>query len=173
MKEEIQLKLQQEYFKGNILDIGVSNNGIIYNVYKYFNKEIRDNIELEYINGKEEGKNIEKGIYDSCILFFTLSNIWLKKSKKNLLKDIYEYLNKDGCLYIWDIDKGYNKTFFNKIKIILPENNIKEIQLKDINILKDNSRESISKLIEEDFKIINIEEKEGIYYIKASKKNKE
>lgn len=167
MNKEIELELSQEMFNGNVLDIGVNNNGIIYNVYKHFNKDI----EVEYINGKEEEENIEKGYYDSCVLFFTLSSVLFKINKRSLLKNINEYLKEGGCVYIWDIDKGYNRIFMDRIKILLPEEKVKEINIKDINMFKDNSKETILKLLGEYFNVTDLKEKEGLYYIKAQKKN--
>lgn len=167
MNNEIELELQQELFKGNVLDIGVNNNGVIYNVHKYFNKDL----EVEYINGKEEEKNIEKEYYDSCVLLFTLSNLYFKLNKRNLFKDIYDYLKKDGYIYIWDINKGYNKIFTSKVKILLPEQKVKEINVRDLNIFEDNSKETILKLLGEYFTVTELKEKKGLYYIKAQKKN--
>jgi hypothetical protein len=167
LKKEVQLELHKEVFKGNVLDIGIHNNGIIYNMCKHFNKDL----EVEYISGKEEEKNIKDEFYDSCILFFTLNNICFNLNKRNLFKKIYNYLNEGGCLYIWDIDKGYNRVFNSNIKILLPNAEVKNINLKDLNMFHDNSKETMLKLLEEYFNLIDLEEKEGVYYIKASKKN--
>ena len=58
--------MENEIFKGNLLDVGLDNQGIVYNVYKQFN----DNINVEYISGKDERKNIMEDYYDNCILLF-------------------------------------------------------------------------------------------------------
>ena len=108
--KEIVLDIQNEIIEGNVLDIGVENYGIVYNIIKQQNKDIS----IDYINGKEEKVNIEKGSYNSCVLFFSLSSLWLNNNKINLIKDIYNYLNDNGNLYIWDIDKGYKKVFQKK-----------------------------------------------------------
>ena len=36
MKKEVFINLEKEIFKGNILDIGFSNHGIIYNISKQY-----------------------------------------------------------------------------------------------------------------------------------------
>jgi hypothetical protein len=63
---------EKEIFKGNLLDIGFSNHGIIYNIYKQYND---DNSSVDYIEGKDQKTGIEEGVYDTCALFFTLSDI--------------------------------------------------------------------------------------------------
>ena len=47
--------MEKEVFKGNVLDIGYKNTGIIYNVYKHLNEETN----IEYINGDDEKENIK------------------------------------------------------------------------------------------------------------------
>ena len=131
MKKEAFINLEKEIFKGDLLDIGLSNHGIIYNIYKEYTD---DSSTIEYIEGKEEKKRIEEGVYDTCALFLTLSDIKLTHSKNTLIKDIYKFLKEDGLLYIWDIDKGFMKFFNSKIKIVLPDKSTKEIYLRDLSI---------------------------------------
>lgn len=66
LSKDIFINMEKEIFKGNLLDIGMDNQGIIYNIYKEFN----DNVNVEYVSGKEEGKNIKEDYYDNCILLF-------------------------------------------------------------------------------------------------------
>lgn len=68
LSKDIFINMEKEIFKGNLLDIGMDNQGIIYNIYKEFN----DNVNVEYVSGKEEGKNIKEDYYDNCILLFSL-----------------------------------------------------------------------------------------------------
>jgi SAM-dependent methyltransferase len=165
--KDIYINLEKEIFVGNILDIGLENYGIVYNIAKKYEEDF----EVEYLEGKEGKKYIEEGIYDNCILFFSLRNLLNKKLKNNLLKDIYKYLKSDGILYIWDIDKGFGKTFMGKIKISLPDERIKEVYLKDINILNDNSKDTILQLLKsENFDIISTVCSDNIYYIKSKKR---
>ena len=92
MKKEAFINLEKEIFKGDLLDIGLSNHGIIYNIYKQYN----DDSSVEYIEGKEEKIRIEEGVYDTCALFLTLSDIKLTHSKNKLIQDIYKFLKEDG-----------------------------------------------------------------------------
>lgn len=166
MMNNIYINLEKEIFAGNILDIGLENNGIVYNIAQKY----EENFEIEYLEGKEGKKYIEKGIYDNCILFFSLKNFYNRNAKINLFKDIYKYLKPSGILYIWDIDKGFGKTFKGKIKIALPDKKIKEIYLKNINILNDNSKDTILQLLKsEKFDIISTVCSDNIYYIKSKK----
>lgn len=160
--------MEREIFRGNILDIGLENHGIFYNIYKQYN----DDVNVEYLSGKEEKDKINEDFYDSCILFFSFSSIWFKRRKKGFIADIYRYLNKDGMLYIWDIDKGYGKLFNGRLKIVIPESKIRQINVKDVNILKNTSKESTIKLLEGFFDILDSKSSDGIYYIKAKKKIK-
>lgn len=167
-KKEIFINMQHEIFKGNVLDIGTDNYGVIYNLYKQYN----DETSVEYVHGKEESKDIKKGNYDNCVMLFSLNNIWFKFNKRNFIKDISEYLKQDGILHIWDINKGYFKYFNAKIKILLPGRKIKEIDIRDLNFFKDISKESTINIIKEYFEVIDLRASDNIYYIRAKKINR-
>ncbi|MCM8711334.1 class I SAM-dependent methyltransferase [Clostridium sp. SYSU_GA19001] len=164
-RKDIFINMQQEVFTGNVLDIGTDNYGVIYSLYKQYN----DGAVIEYVHGREERELIEKGSYDSCILLFSLNNLWFKYNKRKFIKDISEYLKENGVLYIWDIDKGYYKFFKGKVKILLPDKKIKEINLLDMNIFKDTSKDATLKMLKEFFEIIDLKYSDNIYYIKARK----
>ncbi|MCY6484656.1 class I SAM-dependent methyltransferase [Clostridium aestuarii] len=166
MKKEILINLQNQEFKGNVLDIGLKNYGVVYNIYKYKNK----NFDIEYIEGDKRCNIIEQNYYDTCVMFLSFGSISLKIRKIEIIKNIYKYLKDDGILYIWDIDKGYGKIFEGKIKILLPNRKIKEINVKNLNILKNISKKNTIKLLENYFDIINLKCLDDIYYIKAQKK---
>ena len=166
MRKEIFINLEKEVFRGNILDVGLDNYGVVYNIYKQY----YDDVNVEYISGKEEKGSLKEGFYDSCILFFSFSSIWLRINRRKFIKDIYRYLNEDGLLYIWDIDKGYTKVFNATVKIVIPERKLRQIKLRDLNILKDTSKVNTIKMLEEYFDIVDIKSSDGIYYIKARKK---
>ena len=166
VKKEIFISLEKEIFRGNILDVGLDNYGVVYNIYKQYH----DNVNVEYISGKEEVGSLKEEFYDSCILFFSFSSIWLRINKRKFIRDIYRYLNKDGLLYIWDIDKGYRKVFNATVKIVIPEGKLRQIKLRDLNVFKDTSKQNTIKLLEEYFNIIDMKSSDGIYYIKARKK---
>lgn len=166
MRKTVFINMEKEVFRGNVLDVGLENYGIVYNIYKQYN----DDVNVEYVSGKEDQKNIKEEFYDSCILLFSFSSIWLKTNKKKFVKDIYRYLAKDGLLYIWDIDKGYRKVFNSLVKILVPERKLKEIKLRDLNVFKDNSKENTIKLLKDYFDILDLKSSDGIYYMKARKK---
>ncbi|CAB1245464.1 class I SAM-dependent methyltransferase [Clostridium sp. WLY-B-L2] len=166
MNRNIFINMENEIFKGNLLDVGLDNQGIVYNVYKQFN----DNINVEYISGKDERKNIMEDYYDNCILLFSFDKLCFNFKKKNFIMNIHRYLNKNGFLHIWDIDKGYNKIFCGDIKIAVPGGKLKKIKIRDFNILKNSSKENTLKLLEDYFKVLDFRNSDGIYYIKAKKK---
>jgi len=166
MKKEIFINMEKEVFIGDVLDIGFENHGIVYNLYKKYNEVTA----VEYINGKEEKFHLKEGGYDSCVMLFSFNDIWFKKDKRKLLKEIFTYLKRDGYIYIWDVDKGFKSTYIANIKIFLPERKIREIKIRDINILKDNSKENMLKLMEENFDIVDFKVLNNIYYIKGKKK---
>lgn len=169
MKKEIFINLEKEIFKGNILDIGFSNHGIMYNIYKQY---IDDDSSVEYIEGKEEKIRIKAGAYDICALFLTLSDIKFTRNRIKLIQDIYKYLKNDGLLYIWDIDKGFLKTFSSRIKIVLPDKSTKQIYSSDLNIFKNSSKENTMKILEPYFEILTLKNSDNIYYMICKKRGK-
>ncbi|MGO5065053.1 class I SAM-dependent methyltransferase [Clostridium sporogenes] len=164
--KEIVINMENEIFRGNLLDVGTDNYGIIYNIYKQYNEDSN----LQYIDGAEEKENIKEGYYDNCILLFSFSNIFFKKNRMNLIRDIYLYLKEGGNVYIWDIDKKIKETFNGKIKILLPGEKIKDISIKDLNVLKDSSIDTTVKLLSPYFEIQDLKSSDGVYYIKGTKK---
>ena len=168
MKKEAFINLEKEIFKGNLLDIGFSNQGIIYNIYKQYT----DDSTIEYIEGKEQKIRIEEGVYDTCALFLTLSDIKFTFSRNKLIQDIYKYLKEDGLLYIWDIDKGLAKIFNSKIKIVLPDKSTKQIYLRDLNIFKNSSKENTIRILEPYFEILTLKNSDNIYYMICKRRGK-
>ena len=169
MKKEVFINFEKEIFKGNLLDIGFSNHGIIYNIYKQYND---DNSSVDYIEGKDQKTGIEEGVYDTCALFFTLSDIKFSRSKEKLIQDIYKFLKVDGMLYIWDIDKGFAKIFNSKIKVVLPDKSTKQIFSRDLNIFKDSSKENTIKILQSYFEILTLKNSDNIYHMICKKKGK-
>lgn len=152
-------------FQGNVLDIGFKNNGVIYNIYK----ESNNNINIEYLRGKEDKNKIVENFYDTCILFFSFNNFWTSIRKRKFLLDISKYLKNDGIIYIWDIDKGFTKVIDCTLKIIMPKMETRRIKIKDLNPFKNNSKKSNIKIIEKYFDIIDIKEYNKVYCLKAKK----
>jgi len=169
LKKEVFINLETEIFKGNLLDIGFSNHGIIYNICKQY---IDDSSSIDYIEGKDEKIEIEEGVYDTCALFFTLSDIRLTHNKSKLIKDIYKFLKVDGLLYIWDIDKGFAKSFNSEIKIVLPDKSTKQIHLRDFDIFKNSSKENTMKILQPYFKVSTLKSSDNVYYMICKKRGK-
>jgi len=169
LKKEVFINLEKEIFKGNILDIGFSNHGIIYSIYKQY---IEPSSSVDYIEGKDEKEEIKEGVYDVCALFFTLSDIKFSQNKRKLVQDIYKYLKNDGLLYIWDVDKGFAKIFNSKIKIVLPDKNTKQIYQRDLNVFKNSSKENTIKILQPYFEILTLKNSDNVYYMICKKKGK-
>ena len=164
MNKHIYMVLSEEIFQGNLLDIGMENYGIIYNAYK----QINDEVSIDYISCKEEN-SIRKDYYDKCILLFSLSKIKFRKNKMKLISEIYKYLKVGGSLYIWDIDKGYNEICNCSVKIETPDKKLKEVKIRNLNILLDSSTKNTMKLLDCYFEVIDFNIKDRLYYIKANK----
>lgn len=162
---EIFINFEKEVFKGNTLDIGLDNYGIIYNIIKNYD----DKINLDYINGQQSKNIIEENFYDNCILFFTINRIASINKKRCFLNDISKYLTDSGKLYIWDIDKSFGKLFKGTLKIAMPKGEIKKFKINNYNLLSNNSYNNIISLLKNKFNIIDCQSSNDIYYIKAEK----
>lgn len=165
MSREILVNMENATFEGNVLDIGFKNSGVIYNIYKKNN----ENVNVEYLMGKEDKVQVKENFYDTCILFFSLNNFWPNIRKRNFLSNIKKYLKEDGLIYVWDIDKGYSKIVNCTLKIIMPKREIKRVKIKDFNLLKNNSKENTIKILKKYFNVIDIKAYDGAYCIKARK----
>lgn len=165
-KKELFINMENEIFRGNLLDIGLENTGIIYNIYKEFNHGIN----VEYISGEDEREEIKEGYYDLCILLFSFNKIRTKSKKRTIIEHIHKYLNGNGMLYIWDIDKKPGKIFNGDIKILIPDKKLKVIKIRDFNIASDNSKESTVSIISKYFELKEYNFTDDIYYIKAKNK---
>lgn len=164
MKEKI-LDLHDMKLEGSVLDIGYKDYGIVYNLCK------RDDgaLDIDYVYS--EGKEVlDRDKYDRCVLFFSLKNIWTNSEKEKVFQFAWEVLKENGEIYIWDVDKGVKKTFNYKIKVVISENNIRIMNLIDINPFNDNSKENIIKLLTSKFDIIDFDYNDEVFFIRAKKK---
>lgn len=168
MDKKIVINMEKENFKGNVLDIGMDNYGIIYSIYKHNNQCSN----VDYIDGKDKSNGIKNNFYDSCMLFLTISDIFFNYNRKSIIKKVYNYLKEDGFIYIWDINKAYGKTFFGTISVMLPNGKNKDIKLRRLNIFQDTSIKQIFKLLGEYFNIIEYKVFDEIYFIKGQKKRR-
>lgn len=166
MKREIFLNIEEDAMKGNVLDIGASNSGVIYDLYK----KINGTSDVEYLEGKSEKKYIKSDMYDKCILFFSLSFFYLGFYKERMLRNISLYLKDGGHVFIWDIDKGYFKIFNSIIRVVLPSKEFRSLNVKNYNIFQNCSKEKSLKLVSKYFDIEDFKSFNGIYYIKGKKR---
>ncbi|WP_138206081.1 class I SAM-dependent methyltransferase [Haloimpatiens lingqiaonensis] len=164
MKEKI-LDLHNIYLDGNVLDIGYKDYGIVYNLCK----RQEENLDIDYVFGEGE-EALDEAKYDKCVLFFSLKNIWTNSEKEKAFQFAWEVLKDEGEIYIWDIDKGIKKTFNYKIKVIISENNIRVMNLIDVNPFNDNSKENIIKLLTSKFDIMDFDYNDEVFFIRARKK---
>lgn len=163
--DKLFINFENEVFDGNVLDVGSDNYGIVYDLCK----ENGDNIDVNYISGKDQKGYINKDAYDSCVCFFALKDLKLDRDKNKFFSDMYNFMKNNAVIYLWDMDKAMFKTFSKSIRIVLPEMKIKDIQVNDFNILADNSCRKICSMMKKYFKIIDVKCSDDIYYIKAQK----
>ncbi|MBQ6820525.1 MAG: hypothetical protein IJO26_04425 [Clostridium sp.] len=163
MGKTIILNLSDISLKGNILDIGESF-GVIYNI----SKDIMDEISVDYVSSDSEIKLVEEE-YDTCTMFFCLSNLWNNPSRFRLIDEIGKYIKPGGELYIWDINKESREIINNKIIAVLPSGRHKEFEFKNLNpIIKSNIEEN-KKLIEKYYIIEETKLWEDIHFIRGKK----
>lgn len=164
MNKTIILNLSDVILNGDVLDVGESY-GVIYNL----SKNIDDEIAIDYVEGNNR-EILSEETYDTCTIFFYLSNIWRESSKVDLIKDICRFLKKGGNIYIWDINKEKGKMFNNRIRTILPSNNIKEFEFKNLNLISKSNLDDTKNILLDDFNIAEEKLWEDLYFIKAEKK---
>lgn len=163
---EIILDISDIDLRGDVLDVAFNNYKIIYDRYKENNK----NFEVEYIFNKNKEELLDENSYDSCVLFFTLKDVFLRYSKKYIIDKIFNILRQNGKLYIWDIDKRYLKKFNRIINVKVSDDDIRSINIKCYNIFMNNSYNTIIRIIKQKFNIINVECRDGIFFIIAEKR---
>ncbi|EKQ53173.1 MULTISPECIES: hypothetical protein [unclassified Clostridium] len=164
MGKTLVINLEDVVLQGDVLDVGEKNLGIIYSI----SKEVEDELSLDYVSSdtKIELKSRE---YDACTFFFDLNKMWTSLEKEKLIKEISSYLKEDGEIYIWDINKERGKVFNNKIKVILPNEKVKEFMFKNLNILSSSNIEEIKKILEKYFEIEETKAWEDVFFIKGKK----
>ncbi len=98
MVREVILDMSNINFKGNTLDVGINNYGIIYNILKQTESEISVDYYVENFNGEYRNQ------YDNGVLFFSLSQLH-KNEVEDVVKNIWSNVRFGGNLYIWDREK--------------------------------------------------------------------
>lgn len=167
MKKTLVINMKGFKIEGNILDVSEENTGVIYNI----SKETESELSIDYVDS--QSKNVlKRRLYDACTFFFDLNSIWGTRKKENIIKEVYQYLNEDGRIYIWDIKKERGSLIDNKIKVVLPNDKIKEVIFKNNNPLITCSVEEVSKIVEKYYEIEEKKTWEDVFFIMAKKKNK-
>lgn len=166
MGKTLAINLENVILQGDILDIGEKNWGIIYNI----SKEAKDELSLDYVSSDSK-MELKDRKYDACTFFFELNKIWTSIEKEKLIKEISVYLKECGEIFIWDINKERGKVFNNKIKIILPNEKVKEFTFRNLNILLSSNIEEIKKILEKYFEIEETKAWEDVFFIKGKKRN--
>lgn len=163
MGKTIILNLSDIELKGDVLDVGESY-GVIYNM----TKEISDEVSVDMIVSEgEEEVPIEK--YDSCTVFFYLSSIWSMSTRYALLNDVAKYIKKGGNIYLWDVNKDVGEVISNKIRVLLPSNDIKEFEFRNLNPVSKSSSDETKIMLEKNYIIDETKEWEHIYFIKGTR----
>jgi hypothetical protein len=167
--KEVIINMTDKRFKGDVLDVGMDNYGIVYHMCKKNN----DEISVDYIDSSVEGKTIGQHLYDTAVLFFTLNKVFLDMSKRKLLEKVWHYLKEDGEIVIWDLDKPSWQHVNLNVRVLMPGDESKVISFRDFNVLKDSSKEYIVDILEPLFEIVECNASDNIYYIRGRKIRKE
>lgn len=164
--ENVFLNLEKEVFRGNVLDITCDGRGIIYNANKHYDSFI----EIDYLENDLIERDTNSG-YDSCVMFFSLQNYSTVLRRKQLFKDLHKMLNKNGYLYIWDVNKEKLKPWNGNIKVSLPDKSIVNLEIKNLNLLEDSTSYKVIDSIKEYFEVIEKIESNNCFKIVAKRKD--
>ncbi|MDO5517936.1 MAG: hypothetical protein Q4F66_10295 [Clostridium sp.] len=166
MGKTLVINMEDVNLKGDVLDVGENNLGVIYNL----SKEIEEELSLDYVDN-ESKIELQNRKYDACTFFFELNRLWTNIEREKVIKDVCGYIKEDGEILIWDINKERGKVFNNKIKVILPKDNVKEFTFKNMNPFSSSNSDEIKKILEKYFKIEETKSWEDIFFIKGRKLN--
>lgn len=166
MARTINLDMSEVEFKGDVLDIGRENYGIIYNLLKHN----EDEISVDYIlnESHEDEKNEDK--YDTAVIFFSLSTMWNVNERKKLLFQVWKKLKEHGELYIWDYDKRQKEVVNETIKVKFPKNNTRNFTFKNKNPFCEFSLEDAKKILEKYYEIEETRVCDRIIFLKVIRK---
>ena len=94
MGKTIILNLSGVKLSGDVLDVGESY-GVIYNI----SKDAIDEVSIDLLEGDIDEKKITQK-YDTCTIFFYLSNLWMESSRADLIKEVNKLIKVGGEMYI-------------------------------------------------------------------------
>lgn len=163
MGKTIILNLSGVKLSGDVLDVGESY-GVIYNI----SKDAIDEVSIDLLEGDiDEKKIIQK--YDTCTIFFYLSNLWMESSRADLIKEVNKLIKVGGEIYIWDINKEMGEISNNKVMTVLPSGKIKEFEFKNLNPISKSNIDDTKKLLSDTYSIKEEKLWEDIFFIKGEK----
>ncbi|MBI6019547.1 hypothetical protein H8J79_01715 [Clostridium perfringens] len=163
MVREVILDMSNINFKGNTLDVGINNYGIIYNILKQTESEISVDYYVENFNGEYRNQ------YDNGVLFFSLSQLH-KNEVEDVIKNIWSNVRFGGNLYIWDREKQKKETVNDKVKVLMTGNKEKEFEFIDNSISNEFTIDSSKKILEKYFEIEETKVCDKIIFIKGIKR---
>lgn len=166
MGKTLVINLEDIKLNGDILDVGERNFGVIYSI----SKEAEDELSLDYVSNDSKIE-LSSRKYDACTFFFDLNHIWTTIEKEKVIKEVASYLKENGEILIWDINKERGKLFNNKIKVILPNEKVKEFTFKNLNLISSSNINEIKKILEKYFEIEETKLWEDIFFIRGKKIN--
>ena len=155
--KKLLVNLKYTQLKGNVLDVSLDETGIIYNLVK-----IKDSGKI-IIEDSVEGK------YNSAALFFSLGTL-NKTASRELLLNIFELIEDNGEVYIWDRVKEKNELIHDKVIARLDDETTKEFSIMNLNPFYEFNLSRIENLIKD---LFILEEKliwDNVIYLKLSKK---
>lgn len=166
MGKTLVIDMEDVNLKGDILDVGENNLGVIYNL----SKEIEEELSLDYVDNQRKVE-LQNRKYDACTFFFELNKLWTNTEREKIIRDVCSYIKEDGEILIWDIYKERGRVFNNKIKVILPRESVKEFTFKNMNPFSSSNSDEIKKILEKYFKIEETKSWEDIFFIRGRKLN--
>lgn len=133
--KKLVVNLKYAELKGNVLDVSLDDAGVIYNLIK-----LKDPNDVKVDDKLDEN-------YDSAALFFSLSSL-NKTDSKSLLVNLYNLLNDEGEIYIWDRAKAKNELVRDRVLAKLDDKVTKEFNIMNLNPFYEFSIEKVENLID-------------------------
>lgn len=164
MRKTLVLNFEDIKIEGNVLDVACESLGIINSI----SEEAQSEIALDYV-GKEDNSMLQNSKYDACTFFFNLNSLWNINKREKLINEISNYLEKNGKIYVWDINKNIGELVDSKLRVLLPKGDMREYRIKNNNLFSSSSFEETKKILEKTFKIEETKVWEDIYFIKGIK----
>ena len=163
MNKVLILNMEHLKLEGDILDVTSENAGVIYSL----SKEVEEELSVDYV---EEESELEKKKYDVCTFFFNLNNVNGGLKKESLIKKVTESLKDNGSIYLWDMNKTRGEVVDYKIKVILPNNKIKEGVIKNLNPLIRCNVEEMKQMLSKYYIIKEEKQWEDVFFLNGVKK---